>query len=167
MFVFSADGSKKSVAVWAEYVIIFEKSYLALSKNVVGCLILSYHQQNVTIENMVNLWMLQNLSEQPFYIYLNTCEGLFVCFCSSHEDNNAKILKRKMKNAFVNGKETGFAAGNHMFKVNLKGRIHWNFSFKAFHDMQFQGHFMKHKILSRNTFTLVSNIQKQSFRCVL
>ena len=34
----------------------------------------------------------------------------------------------------------------------------WNFSFRTFHEIQFQGHFMKHEILSWNIFTLVSNI---------
>ena len=34
----------------------------------------------------------------------------------------------------------------------------WKFSFKAFHQIQFQGHFIKHEILSWNTFILVSNI---------
>ena len=43
----------------------------------------------------------------------------------------------------------------------LKGKdTLWNFSFKAFHEIQFQGHFMKY-------FYFISNIQKQSFRCVL
>ena len=37
----------------------------------------------------------------------------------------------------------------------LKGRIHWNFSFWASHEIQFQGHFMKHEMLSWNTFTLL------------
>ena len=37
----------------------------------------------------------------------------------------------------------------------------WNFSFKVFHEIQFQGHFMKHETLSWNTFTLVSK-----FHCV-
>ena len=32
----------------------------------------------------------------------------------------------------------------------IKGRIHWNFSFRGFHEIQFQRHFMKHKILSWN-----------------
>ena len=40
--------------------------------------------------------------------------------------------------------------------VDDKGRIHWNFSFRVFHEIQFQGHFMNHEILSWNTFTLVS-----------
>ena len=38
----------------------------------------------------------------------------------------------------------------------LEARLHWNFSFRAFHDIQFQVHFMKHEILSWNTLTLVS-----------
>ena len=38
----------------------------------------------------------------------------------------------------------------------LEAKVHWNFSFRAFHDIQFQVHFMKHEILSWNTFTLVS-----------
>ena len=33
-----------------------------------------------------------------------------------------------------------------------------NFSFRAFHEIQFQRYFMKHEILSWNTFTLRSNI---------
>ena len=37
----------------------------------------------------------------------------------------------------------------------LEARVHWNFSFRAFHEIQFQEHFMKHEILSWNTFTLV------------
>ena len=37
----------------------------------------------------------------------------------------------------------------------------WNFSFRAFHEIQFQGHFMKHEILSWNTFASVSK-----FYCV-
>ena len=50
----------------------------------------------------------------------------------------------------------------------IKGRIHCEiFLSRHFMKKQFQGHFMKYKILSWNTFTLVSNIQKQSFRCVL
>ena len=36
----------------------------------------------------------------------------------------------------------------------------WNFSFKTFHEIQFQGHFVKHEILSWNTLTLVSNNQR-------
>ena len=38
----------------------------------------------------------------------------------------------------------------------LEARVHWNFSFRAFHEIQFQEHFIKHEILSWNTFTLVS-----------
>ena len=34
----------------------------------------------------------------------------------------------------------------------------WKFPFRAFHEIQFQGHFMKHEILSWNTFTLISSI---------
>ena len=37
----------------------------------------------------------------------------------------------------------------------------WNFSFRAFHEIQFQGYYMKHEILSWNTFTLVFQ-----FHCV-
>ena len=33
----------------------------------------------------------------------------------------------------------------------------WHFSFRVLHKIQFQGHFMKHNMLSWNTFTLVSN----------
>ena len=32
----------------------------------------------------------------------------------------------------------------------------WIFSFRAFQEIQFQGHFMNQEMLSRNTFTLVS-----------
>ena len=39
----------------------------------------------------------------------------------------------------------------------------WNFSFRAFHEIQFQGHFMKYEILSWNTFTSVSNINRVMF----
>ena len=35
------------------------------------------------------------------------------------------------------------------------------FSFKAFHEIQYRGHFMKHEILSWNIFALVSK-----FYCV-
>ena len=48
----------------------------------------------------------------------------------------------------------------------LKGRIHWNFSFRGFHEIQFQGHFMKHEILSWITFTLVSNIHCVCFSSI-
>ena len=44
---------------------------------------------------------------------------------------------------------------------SLKAKIHWNFSFRAFHEIQFQGHFVKLEILSWNTFTLESK-----FHCV-
>ena len=37
----------------------------------------------------------------------------------------------------------------------------WNLSFRVFHEIHFQGHFMKHEMLSWNTFTLVSK-----FHCV-
>ena len=37
----------------------------------------------------------------------------------------------------------------------------WNFSFRVFNEINFQGHFMKYEILSWNTFTLVSK-----FYCV-
>ena len=37
----------------------------------------------------------------------------------------------------------------------------WVFSFWLFYEIQFQGNFMKHKILSLNTFTLVSK-----FHCI-
>ena len=39
--------------------------------------------------------------------------------------------------------------------------ILWNVSLRAFHEIQFQEHFMKYEILSWNTFTLVSK-----FHCV-
>ena len=42
----------------------------------------------------------------------------------------------------------------------------WNFSFRAFHEIQFQGHFMKREILSWNTFTLVSNIHYVCFSSI-
>ena len=42
----------------------------------------------------------------------------------------------------------------------------WNFSFREFHEIQFQSHFMKHKILSWNTFTLVSNIHYVCFSSI-
>ena len=34
----------------------------------------------------------------------------------------------------------------------------WDFSFRVFHEIQFQGHFMKYEILSWNTFTLGSQL---------
>ena len=37
----------------------------------------------------------------------------------------------------------------------LKGRIHWNFYFRVFHEIQLQGYFMKYEMFSLNTFTLV------------
>ena len=37
----------------------------------------------------------------------------------------------------------------------------WNFSFRAFYEIKFQGHSIKHEILSWNTFALVFK-----FRCV-
>ena len=43
IFLFSADGSKKSVTVWAIYLSASERSYLALSKNARDCWLLSYH----------------------------------------------------------------------------------------------------------------------------
>ena len=46
----------------------------------------------------------------------------------------------------------------------LKGKdTLWNFSFRAFHEMQFQGHFMKYEILSWNTFTSLSKIHRVMF----
>ena len=46
--------------------------------------------------------------------------------------------------------------------VRLQGKdTLWNFCFRAFHEIQFQGHFMKDEILSWNTFTLESK-----FHCV-
>ena len=42
------------------------------------------------------------------------------------------------------------------FKMKpLKGRTHWNFSLRAFHEIQFLGHFINHEIISWNTFALV------------
>ena len=46
-------------------------------------------------------------------------------------------------------------------EVFLKPNIHWNFPFKAFHEIQFQKHFMKHEILPWNTFVLASK-----FHCI-
>ena len=88
-------------------------------------------------------------------IYLFMSEGAVAC----------KLTKKHLLTFYYNNFEV-----SNKFYVNvkhIKGRIHWNFSFKAFHEIRFQGYFMKHKILSWNTFSLVSNIQKQSFRCVL
>ena len=46
--------------------------------------------------------------------------------------------------------------------THIKGKdILWNCSFRAFHEIQLQGHFMKHDTLSWNTFILVSK-----FHCV-
>ena len=42
----------------------------------------------------------------------------------------------------------------------------WNVSFRGFHEIQFQGHFMKHKILSWNAFILVSNIHCVRFSSI-
>ena len=42
----------------------------------------------------------------------------------------------------------------------------WNFSSRGFHEIQFQCHFMKHKILSWNNFTLVSNIHCVCFSSI-
>ena len=42
----------------------------------------------------------------------------------------------------------------------------WNFSYRTFHEIQFQGYFMKHEILSWNTFTLVSNIHYVCFSSI-
>ena len=42
-FTFSADGSKKSVTVCANYLSASEKSYLALSENSMVYWIMSYH----------------------------------------------------------------------------------------------------------------------------
>ena len=43
-----------------------------------------------------------------------------------------------------------------------KGTL-WKFSFRAFHAIQFQGHFMEYEIRSWNTFTSVSNIHRVMF----
>ena len=52
-------------------------------------------------------------------------------------------------------------------KKNFNGKdTLWNFSFRGFHEIQFQGHFMKHEILSWNTFTLVSNIHCVCFSSI-
>ena len=59
-----------------------------------------------------------------------------------------------------------WSLSSHRKMLFLKGRIHWNFSFRAFHEIQFQGHFMKHEILSWNTFTLVSNIHSVCFSSI-
>ena len=42
----------------------------------------------------------------------------------------------------------------------------WNFSFRAFHKIQFQGHFIKHELLSRNIFALVSKLQCVCFSSI-
>ena len=42
----------------------------------------------------------------------------------------------------------------------------WNFSIRAFHEIQFQGHFTKHKKLSWNTFALVSKIHCVRFSSI-
>ena len=47
-------------------------------------------------------------------------------------------------------------AASMLIYLILEVRVHWNFSFRAFHEIQFQEHFMKHEILSWNTFTLLS-----------
>ena len=41
-----------------------------------------------------------------------------------------------------------------------------NFSFRAFHEIQFQDHFMKYEILSWNNFILVSNIHCVRFSSI-
>ena len=43
LFVFSADGSKKSVTIWAKYLTGFERSYLALLENAMDYWALSYN----------------------------------------------------------------------------------------------------------------------------
>ena len=49
-------------------------------------------------------------------------------------------------------------------KENTEGKdTLWNFSFKAFHETQFQSHFMKYEILSWNTVTSVSKIHRVMF----
>ena len=45
--VFSADDSKNSVTVWANYLSASERSYLALSENAMDYWVLSYHYQDV------------------------------------------------------------------------------------------------------------------------
>ena len=42
-FVFSTDASKKSVTVWRKYLLVSERSYLALSENAMEYWILSYN----------------------------------------------------------------------------------------------------------------------------
>ena len=42
----------------------------------------------------------------------------------------------------------------------------WNFSFRSFHEIQCQGHFMNHEILSWNTFTLVSQCHCACFSSI-
>ena len=42
-FAFSADGSKKSVTLWAKYLIAFERSNLVASEIVMDYWVLSYH----------------------------------------------------------------------------------------------------------------------------
>ena len=50
---------------------------------------------------------------------------------------------------------------------NYKGKdTLWNFTFKAFQEIQFHRHFMKHEILSWNAFTLVSNFHGVCFTSI-
>ena len=43
IFVFTADGSKKLVTIWAKYLNASERSHLALSENAIIYCILSHH----------------------------------------------------------------------------------------------------------------------------
>ena len=42
-FAFSADGSKKSVTLWAKYLIAFERSNLVVPENAMDYWVMSYH----------------------------------------------------------------------------------------------------------------------------
>ena len=42
----------------------------------------------------------------------------------------------------------------------------WNLSFRAFLEIHFKEHFMKHEVLSRNTFTVVSKFHCVSFSLI-
>ena len=63
----------------------------------------------------------------------------------------------------LNSNYTVFLRFHEVFqwKKSLGKDTLWNFSFRVFQEIHFQGHFMKHEILSWHTFTLVSK-----FHCV-
>ena len=48
-YVLSAGYTKKSVSVWAKYLIASERSYLALSENTMDYVLRSYHPQNFNV----------------------------------------------------------------------------------------------------------------------